>query len=199
MVLVEGDGLLDQLSERGAVDLILGPKVDRSTDVPRQSRVEEMVGVREEGALGEGQLDPLLVVLTYPGGREKCSPQSRRLAVTPRGTKPPSLAKPPEDSSLGCGMTEAATLLELRLGGSYVAEQFKFIQQRLVLADVDEHSRAPAVDREDQWAPGALHLLNEGGHLGPELGKRTNVFAWPDSWHPDLLRKKGFRTGECTS
>jgi len=64
MVLVEGDGLPDQLSERGAVDLILGPKVDRSTGVPRQSRVEQMVGVREEGALGEGQLDDLLVGLT---------------------------------------------------------------------------------------------------------------------------------------
>ena len=64
MVLVEGDGVPDQLSERGAVDLILGPKVDRSTGVPRQSRVEQMVGVREEGALGEGQLDDLLVGLT---------------------------------------------------------------------------------------------------------------------------------------
>ena len=64
MVLVEGDGLPDQVLERGAVDLILGPKVDRSTDVSRQSRVEQMAGVREEGALGKGQLDDLLVGLT---------------------------------------------------------------------------------------------------------------------------------------
>ena len=86
-------------------------------------------------------------------------------------------------------MTDAATLLELRLGGSHVAEKLKLIQQSLVLADVDEHSRAAAVDREDQWAPGALYLSHEGGHLGPELGKGPNVFAWPDSWHANLLRK----------
>lgn len=64
MGLVEGGGLPDQLSERGAVDLILGPKVDRSTGVPRQSRVEQMMGVREEGSLGEGQIDDLLGGLT---------------------------------------------------------------------------------------------------------------------------------------
>jgi hypothetical protein len=69
MVLVEGDRLPDQLSERGAVDLILGPKVDRSTGVPRQSRVEQMVGVREEGALGEGQLDDLLLLSELARGQ----------------------------------------------------------------------------------------------------------------------------------
>ena len=79
MVLVEGDGLPDQVLERGAVDIILFPKVDRSTDVSRQSSVEKMVWVREEGALGEGQLDDLLVGLT--GTNDS--------VVRPNGRSPP--------------------------------------------------------------------------------------------------------------
>jgi hypothetical protein len=79
MVLVEGDGLPDQVLERGAVDLILFPKVDRSTDVSRQSSVEQMVGVREEGTLGEGQLDYQFLGLT-------CTNDS---VVRPNGRSPP--------------------------------------------------------------------------------------------------------------
>src|SRR5215213_2965544 len=60
---VELDGLADQRLQRLAVDLLALVDVERAPGVAAEAGVEEIRGVLQRGALGEGQLHLVLVAL----------------------------------------------------------------------------------------------------------------------------------------
>jgi hypothetical protein len=71
----------------------------------------------------------------------------------------------------------AFTGSDLLLGYSDVFEKLGSFHQSLVLSDVQKHGGAAAALRENQWATGLSHLLDEGSRVGAELRKRTDILA----------------------
>src|SRR5688572_8032744 len=59
--LVEGDRLANERLERGLVNVFSFVDVDRAAYVSVEARVEETGGIFQRRALGEGQLDDILI------------------------------------------------------------------------------------------------------------------------------------------
>ena len=79
--------------------------------------------------------------------------------------------------NLGAGglVANAFTLGELTLRSMNVAKEVELLEKSLVFPNIDNDCRAVASLREDESAAGLLHVLDELGSMGPELGYGPDV------------------------
>jgi hypothetical protein len=75
---------------------------------------------------------------------------------------------------------------QLLLGGVDILEQFNALQQGVVIADIDQHGRAPPVLGEHHRAARSLDPPHHGGKVRAEVGQRLDILGQTRTCHGSL-------------